>query len=77
MTDLAIGSFAGDVPRLDGCRQVIISWWRDDCYGDPDIGGWAYVWDEGLIDRTTAREWGDVVWPPYVEEVEEEDLCTA
>ena len=72
VTDLAIGYFAGDVPLLDGCRDVIVKWWRAECNGCGDQECWAYVWDEGLVDRATARDWGDTVWPPCVEEDDEE-----
>ncbi len=65
---LAIGSFDGATAILEGCKQVISDWWRYVCNGDGDQECWAYVWEEGLIDRDTARVWGDEVWPPHVSE---------
>lgn len=69
--DLAIGSFEADTPLIEGCKQVIMWWWQSQC-GDYDQGRWAYVWDEGVIDSTTARAWGDAVWPEFVPDEEED-----
>lgn len=70
-TDLAIGHFDARQSLMEGCRQVITSWWAAEC-GDLDQGRWAYVWDEGTISRTAAEAWGDEIWPPNVQE---EDDC--
>jgi hypothetical protein len=69
--DLAIGSFNGDIPLIEGCRMMLIDWWQSQC-GDYEQGRWAYVWEEGKIDTRTARAWGDLVWPEYVPEEEED-----
>ncbi len=76
VTDLAIGHFATEMTILEGSKMVITGWWQEQC-GDYEQGRWAYVWQEGIIDMATAEEWGDSVWPPYVAESEEDDLCTA
>ncbi len=67
-TDLAIGSFAGDVPLKAGARAVITGWWSAQHGEYP----WAYVWGEGLISQEIADGWRDEVWPPDV--VEEDDF---
>ena len=63
-TDLAIGSFAGDVPLKAGAHAVITGWWSAQHGEYP----WAYVWGEGLISQEIADGWRDEVWPPDVEE---------
>lgn len=67
-TDLAIGSFAGDVPLKAGAHAVITGWWSAQHGEYP----WAYVWGEGLISQEIADGWRDEVWPPDV--VEEDDF---
>jgi hypothetical protein len=62
VTDLAIGSFpaGGDLVRSSG--RVIVRYWRQfHCY-DPDAGGWAYLFDTGLVDTETAFRWRARVW---------------
>lgn len=68
VTELAIGFFAGDRQPAEGCADVLKGWWRylhENCQGR-----WAYVWDEGLIDRAVATGWANEVW---VEESDEEE----
>jgi hypothetical protein len=50
VTDLAIGSFSGGIPVKEGSGEILRDWWS--LYGD--LGPWAYVWREGLIDWDTA-----------------------
>ena len=66
VTDLAIGSFTGDVDLMTGVESMITAWWSAQNREDP----WAYVWDEGLIDKETAERWCDAVW--YEEPIEED-----
>ena len=62
VTDLAIGSFpaGGDLVRSSG-RVIVRYWRRFHCY-DPDAGGWAYLFDTGLVDAPTAYQWRRRVW---------------
>ncbi len=60
VTELAIGFFEGDRQPVEGCADVLKNWWRylqENCQYR-----WAYVWDEGLIDRAAANGWADEVW---------------
>lgn len=67
VTEMAIGSFEVDVPIREGCRNTLCNWWEAQC--NPDAGKWAYVWDEGIINTSTANEWADSVWDEaFVEE---------
>ena len=68
VTDLAIGSFAGDRDLLDGSGEVISAWWA--MQRDHGQERFAYVWSEGRVSNSLAHHWADQVW---VEVTEEED----
>jgi hypothetical protein len=70
VTELAIGYFDGSKLPVQASADVIMGWWR--YLRENSQERWAYVWDEGLIDAQTANAWGELVWPEYSPEVEEE-----
>ncbi len=53
-------------------KRLIQRFWQGHVY-DWDQGRWAYLFDEGLIDRATADAWADEIWPPPEVEEGEED----
>jgi hypothetical protein len=59
--DIAIGQFSGDQSILEGSRQVITEHWK--FLAGYDQEGWAYLFDEALVDSKTASAWTDDVWP--------------
>lgn len=68
VTDLAIGSFAGDRDLLGGSGEVISAWWA--MQRDHGQERFAYVWSEGRVSNPLAHHWADQVW---VEAMEEQD----
>ncbi len=70
-TDLALGAFRPGVDIVRASGRIIIAYWRKyQCY-DPDAGGWAYLFDTGLVDEATAYRWRRRVW------VDDEACATA
>lgn len=67
VTELAIGHFPADRPVLEGAREVITGYWREQYNGDGQQERWAYVWQEGLVSKALADEWSIDVWGPFVE----------
>jgi len=81
-TDNAIGHCAADIPAEEAARSMITAFWRmqRDSW---DQQRWACLFDTGLVDRDVAQGWADEVWPPEVDEEEEDgdmadddDNCT-
>lgn len=70
VTDLAIGSFPGNEPIMAASGVILRAWWS--LYGE--LGPWAYVWREALVDWDTAYRWRDAVWAPAPEEASCTDL---
>jgi hypothetical protein len=68
VTEIAIGSYPVGEELERGAGRIIRAWW----FLGEGHERWAYVWREGLISAETAEAWRDAVWPPYVEEDEEE-----
>ncbi len=58
VTDLAIGSFERSADLKDSAGLILRAWWAT--YGE--LGPWAYVWREALVDWDTAMRWRDEVW---------------
>lgn len=44
-------------------KRLVQRFWSDQ-YSGWEQERWAYLFDEGLIDATTAEAWADEVWPP-------------
>jgi hypothetical protein len=69
VTDIAIGSFPAGEDLKSGAGRVIRAWWSIGEGQDP----WACVWREGLISLETAGRWRDEVWPPFIDEDEDDE----
>ncbi|MCP3870585.1 MAG: hypothetical protein GY703_21340 [Gammaproteobacteria bacterium] len=61
--DIAIGHYSKEASLVDGCRQVLVNWWKKWTGGDPERR-WQDFWGTGLIDHATARRWSVAVWGP-------------
>jgi hypothetical protein len=53
--DVALGHFSASRDVLAGAKALLLNHWR---------GGsrWEYLFDEGLVDASTAATWADEVW---------------
>jgi hypothetical protein len=67
VTELAIGHFPADHPVLEGAREVITAYWREQYNGDGQQERWTSVWDEGLVSTDLAEQWSIDVWGEFVE----------
>jgi hypothetical protein len=57
--DHAIGVADGSLNSVEAAQPVIIEFWRGLSWSQPR---WAYLFDEGLVNNTTANVWADEVW---------------
>ena len=67
--DNVIGHCSAELAPRAAARQIVQAWWTF-CLKDVEQTRWAYLFEEGLIDRAEAQVWADEVW--RVEEDEEE-----
>ena len=70
--DHAIGFIDGHLAVIDAAKQIIIKSWVDQ-RTEYDQERWAYLFNEGLIDKSTAKAWADEAWPEVVWDEEEFD----
>jgi len=71
-TDNAIGHCPMDVPPTEAARTLVQAWWKMQVDGW-DQARWAYLFDTGLVGRDEAARWADEVWPPGMDEDEEDE----
>jgi hypothetical protein len=71
-TDNAIGHCPMDVPPTEADRTLVQAWWKMQVDGW-DQARWAYLFDTGLVGRDEAARWADEVWPPGMDEDEEDE----
>jgi hypothetical protein len=57
-TDTAIGWFDEGMDVLQGCRRVLLEWWKEFENYDP----WESVGQTGLVSGRKARAWRDEAW---------------
>ena len=60
-SDHAIGVADGSLSPVEAAKGIIIDFWRNQ-FLSWDQERWAYLFDEGLIDKKVARAWADEVW---------------
>ena len=70
-TDHAIGFIEGASGSVEVAKQVIINSWINQ-RNTYDQERWAYLFNEGLIDNSTANAWADEVWSEAVLDEDEE-----
>ena len=60
-SDLAIGWIDKDADVIEGSRAIIAGEWANQ-RAEWDQQPWAYLFDTGLVDETTAYDWAKDVW---------------
>ena len=70
--DHAIGFVEGNAEVTEAAKQTIVAFWQHQ-HENFDQERWAYLFNEGLIDKATAQAWADEAWPEEVFDDEEND----
>ena len=60
-SDHAIGHASGELSPTEAAKACITAYWQSQQDGW-DQPRWAYLFDEGLIDTTTADAWAEEIW---------------
>ena len=68
--DNVIGHCSAELAPREAARQIVQAWWTF-CLEDVEQTRWAYLFEEGLIDRAEAQVWADEVWRDAEEDEEE------
>ncbi len=69
--DNVIGHCSAELAPREAARQIVQAWWTF-CLEDVEQTRWAYLFEEGLIDRAEAQVWADEVWRDAEEDEDEE-----